>query len=1141
MSKHVKWKPFIIVLLLLFAFVAESISQERRVTVNLNNASLKEVFDAIEKQTTYRFSYRDIVIDSTKNITISKKEVTVSSVLDEALAGRNLRYTIVSSGSIVISDKQQVPENSKDSRKQEVSGIVKDLDGEPLIGANVLEKGTTNGAMTDIDGNFKLDVSPNAILTVSYIGYISQEVATRNRANVDIILLEDTKTLEEIVVIGYGTLPKRSVTTAISALNAENIKEMPVGTLAESLYGQMSGLYLVQDDGQPGSAPSIRIRGTGSLTASSEPLFVIDGYPTNDAQVFANLPAEGIESIQVLKDAASAAIYGSRAGNGVILVTTKKGTKGAYPVISVNTTAGFQQPQRYIDVLDAAEFAQMVKEAREYRNMPAVPFFDDPSQWVETDWQKEYFRTAPLQRYEISARGASEKINYSMSLNYSDQQGIVLNSFNKRLGAIMKLDAALSNYVTAGISVTPTWTQQRRQTTTGGNTSYTDGTIADAITYPPFFPAYAPNGDYFQIQQHTSGTDLNSELTNPLSKLLETNNDYTTYRTLSQAFINIKPIKGLVIKTEFNLSTTNQKRELYRSAYAPGTSRKGNKSTPDMTAIGAERSSSFDYGWHWSNTATYNHVFNNIHSLTAMIAYDVTYENAFQVRQLTRTDASYPIAFGNDLIKNVTGAYLYNGASTNTEYVSDAVLGRINYDYESKYLLSASIRQDRSSKFGPDKRAGVFWSTSLGWNIAEENFVKDIEWLTIAKLRASYGTTGNDRIIISNAINYYPWSASMSNINYAFGSGSAVNSVTGYYPSGYSNRYLSWEKNTQFDIGLDLGLFKKLSINIDWYTRLSDAVLAVTIPNLNGKTTSVTMNAGEVRNRGLEIAMDAPVIDKAFKWTAGFNISFNRNKLLSLATGNDYYGTVTGNVRNYVGRSLGDMYFYQTVGYFNTLDEVKTLPRLNGSAGDVGDLRFLDWNNTADEGVPDGIVNSWDMKYMGNNMPKFNYGFTSRMSYKNFDLSFVLDGQAGGLVYWQAYAYALNRHMENTIAYYSRDRWRGDRTTGEMYSQGDGKSAVAGGNTTIALAAADRYLFKSDYLKIRNIALGYTLPRFFANKIGLKSLRVNVNAQNLWSFDEFPGYSIEAGGMGGSSSTGGTAAGQYPVPRTITFGANISF
>ncbi|MDR1171428.1 MAG: TonB-dependent receptor, partial [Bacteroidales bacterium] len=1115
-------------------------SQKTLINLHMDNTTVEDVINGIEEQSEFRFLYNKKIVNVESKVSIKASNENITSVLDNLFRDADISYAI-SDRQIVLNRKDvflaALPAIAQQTGKR-ITGTVIDLNGEPIIGANIREKGISNGTVTDVEGNFSLTVKDDAILQVSYIGYIAQEISvlplTGEGAPLIIKLLEDTKTLEEVVVIGYGTLPKRSVTTAISVLNAENIKEMPVGTLAESLYGQMSGLYLVQSDGQPGSAPSIRIRGTGSLTASSEPLFVIDGYPTNDAQVFANLSAENIESIQVLKDAASAAIYGSRAGNGVIMVTTKKGSKGGFPIINFNATAGFQQPQRYIDVLNSAEFAQMVKEAREYRNMPAVPFFDDPSQWVETDWQKEYFRTAPMQRYELSARGAAEKVNYSMSLNFSDQQGIVLNSYNKRIGARFQIDTDLSKYVTVGANFAPTWTQQRRQTTTGGNTSYTDGTIADALTYPPFFPAYAPDGDYFQIQQHTSGTDLNSELTNPLSKLLETNNDYTVYRTLSQAFINIRPIKGLVVKTEFNLSTINQKREFYRSAYAPGTSRKGNKSTPDMTAIAAERASSFDYGWHWSNTATYNHVFNNVHSLTAMIAYDVTYESEFQVRQLTRTDASYPIAFGNDLIKNVTGAYLYNGASTNTEYVSDAVLGRINYDYGSKYLLSGSIRQDRSSKFGPNKRAGIFWSTSAGWNITEESFAKDISWLTIAKLRASYGVNGNDRIGGN-----YVWTSSMSTANYAFGSGSAVNSVTGYYPGGYSNTYLSWEKNTQFDAGIELGLFKRLTIIVDWYDRLSDAVLAVTIPNLNGKATSVTMNAGEIRNRGVEIEVNSPIINKAFKWTAGFNISFNRNKLLSLATGNDYYGSVTGNVRNYVGRPLGDMYFYQTVGYFNTVDEVKTLPRLNGSAGDIGDLRFLDWNNTADEGVPDGTVNSWDMKYMGNNMPKFNYGFTSRMSYKNFDLSFVLDGQAGGLVYWQAYAYALNRHMENTIAYYSRDRWRGNRDTEEIYSQGDGKSAVAGGNTTIALAAADRYVFKSNYLKIRNIALGYTVPRSFTNKIGLKSLRVNVNAQNLWSFDEFPGYSIETGGMGGS--TGGTAAGQYPVPRTITFGANISF
>ncbi|MDR0574410.1 MAG: TonB-dependent receptor [Tannerella sp.] len=1115
-------------------FAENAHSQNARVTIKQHNVPLEIVLNEIENQTDYLFLYNGNQINVAEHVSVNVKNMPVNQLLKDLFLDSRVKYVMEGTHIVLSAEGTKSAEMPTAASRQTltVTGIVTDAEGVSLPGVNVTVKGATLGVITDLDGKYSIAVpDKNAVLAFSYVGFVSGEFIVGDRTVLNVTLEEDILKIDEVVVIGYGSLPKRSVTTAISSINADKVKEMPVGTLGEALYGQMTGLYLVQNDGQPGSAPSMRIRGTGSLTASSEPLFVIDGYPTDNAEVFANLSAESIESIQVLKDAASAAIYGSRAGNGVILVTTKKGSKGSYPVINVNATAGFQQPQRYIDVLNAAEFAQMVKDARAFRGMPELSLLDDPNQWKETDWQKEYFRTAPTQRYEVSARGASDRVNYSLSLNYSDQQGIVHNSFNKRIGARLQIDAELSKYVSVGASITPTWTSQRRQTTTGGNTSVTAGTISEVLTYMPLYSPYMPNGDYFQIQQHTSGTDFNSELTNPLSKIHEIDDDYTRFRTISQGFINVRPVKGLVAKSEFNFSTNNGKREFYRSAYSPGSSRRGNKSTPRMDAIDASRRSTFGYDWYWSNTITYNHAFNEIHNLTALFAYDVTYQSDYEVRQTTRTDASYPVAFGNDLIRNVAGAYLWNGESENTEYVSDAIVGRINYDYKSKYLLSASVRQDRSSKFGPDKRAGIFWSTSVGYNISEESWMKDIKWLTVAKARASYGVTGNDRIGGN-----YAWTSAMSTVNYAFGSGNAVNSVTGYFPGGYSNPLLSWEKNTQFDMGVDLGLFNRLSVNIDYYTRLSDAVLSVSIPNLNGKTSSVTMNAGEIRNRGVEIQLNSPIIDKNFKWTAGFNISFNRNKLLSLATGNDYYGSATGMVRNYVGRALGDMYLYTIVGTFNTPEEVQTLPKYNVQG--LGDLRFKDVSGP--EGVPDGKVTTDDMEFKGNNMPEFNAGFTSRMSYKNFDFSFVLDGQYGGLIYWSAASYGLNRHMENAAAIYSRNRWRMDFNTGEVITVGDGKSQVAGsGNVGTYLASSDRYLFNSNYLKIRNIALGYAIPQSFAKKIGVKGLRVNVNAQNLWSFDEYPGYSIEDGGMGGS--TGGSGGGNYPIPRVITFGLNLSF
>ncbi len=1001
--------------------------------------------------------------------------------------------------------------------QQRVTGKVVDPAGDPIIGAGVMVAGTTIGVVTDINGNFSISAPSRSSLVVSCMGYLEQTVSIVPGQNAyTIVLNEDSMLLDEAVAIGYGNLPKRSVTTAVSTVKAERIEKMPVGSLGETLYGQLPGLYILQSDGQPGANVTMRIRGTGSLTASSDPLFVIDGFPTNNASLFSSLSAEDIADVTILKDAASAAIYGSRAGNGVVLVTTKKSLQGA-PKVSFTFQGGISQPQRYIDVLNAAEFAQMIKDARAANGMPALAILDNPSQWHETNWQKEFFRTAPFQRYNVSVRGTNNAVRYSISAQYQDQQGIVQNSFNKRIGVKGDIQVDINKYITAGLSLAPTYSIQRRQNTAGGNTTYTTGTIAEAVTFPPIYSPYVENGDYFQIMQHAVGTDFNSELRNPLSKLLEVNDDYNTLQTLANAFVQVTPIDGLVVKSEFNVTLTNLKHEYYRSPFSPGSSSMGNKSNPNLLAIDAYRGAGFNYNWYWSSTATYTKNF-GLHKLIALLGYDLAYYSNYYVQQDDRTDANYPVAYGNYNIKNVNGAYIWTGSSTNTEYDFDAMFARLNYDYNNKYLLSASIRRDRSSKFGPDNKAGVFWSVSGAWNIAEEPFVKRIDWLDVAKIRASYGVTGND-----NIGSYYAWTSTLNTSTYTFG-GSAV---TGYYPSGYSNRSLGWETNKQVDVGLDFGFFKKLSLTIDWYRRVSDAVLSASIPNLNGKSSTVTMNAGSILNHGLEIAISAPIIDREFKWMSTFNIAFNRNKLLSLATGNDYYGSVSGMVRNYVGRPLGDMYLYVNDGVFIDADDVAKSAKFMGM-GSPGDLKYADTNN-------DGVVNTDDMVFCGNNMPKFNAGWMNTFTWRNWDLALNFDGQYGGLMYWGfGYAAGLNRHMENAFAIYSRNRWRSPSEPGDGISQRAGSS-----NVMLALFSQTRYLFKSDYLKLRNITLGYTLPKQVCKAVGLSAVRFSANAQNLFSLDEYPGYSIEAGGMGGA--TGGTDGGTYPAVRTITFGININF
>jgi len=1085
------------------------------ISYKADNVTVKEAIDGMKSSTGYSFVYAAGDIDTQKKVSVNATDL--KQAVDQILAGQSLSYEIQGKNVIV----SKIVKSGVKAQAQAALGKVIDSKGEAVIGAAVMVKGTKQGVVSDLDGNFSLEQMPKGVtLEVSCIGYENQEIEW-DGGELLITLKDDTLALDEAVVVGYGNLPKRSVTTAVSSVKADKLEKMPVGTLGESLYGQLPGLYIVQNDGQPGSEVSMRIRGTGSLTASSNPLYVIDGYPTNDASFFSSISAEDIETITVLKDAASAAIYGSRAGNGVIMVTTKRSQKGE-PRITFSAQAGVSQPQRYIDVLDAYEFADMIKEARAANGMAALAILDDPSQWHITNWQKDvYFRTSPFQRYNIAVRGSGEKVRYSISAQFQDQTGIVQNSFNKKIGVKADVEVDVTKWLSAGLSIAPTYQKQRRQTTSGGNTTVTAGTIAEAVAYPPIYGPYTDNGDYFQIQQHTTGTDFNSELCNPLSKLLEINDDYNTMTALVKGFLKITPVKGLVINSDINATTTNVKNEYYRSAYSPGSSRQGNKSNPNLAAIDAYRATTFNYNIYWSSTATYTKDFGN-HNLVAMLGYDYAYYNGFGVRQDDRTSSDYPVAYGNTNITNVNGAYIWNGSSSNTEYKFDALFGRVNYSYMNKYVASASVRRDRSSKFGPGNRAGIFWSVSGAWNIAEESFMKGIDWLNVAKIRASYGVTGNDNIG-SN----YVWTSTLSTTNYTFGQGTGIAAVTGYYPSGYSNQNLGWETNKQFDLGVDLGFFNKLSLNVDWYTRTSDAVLSASIPNLNGKSGTVTMNAGQIQNRGLEIGISAPVIDREVKWMTTFNISFNRNKLLSLATGNDYYGSATGMVRNYVGRPLGDIYCYINDGVFVTDEEAAKTPKLYGM-GKAGDLKFKDANN-------DGVINTDDMVYAGNNMPKFNAGWSNQISWRNWDLSCVFDFQYGGLIYWGfGYASGLNRHMENAFSVYARNRWRSSSDPGDGISQKAGSS-----NVLLALMSQTRYLFKSDYIKLRNLAIGYNIPKSVCKKIGMQGLRLSANAQNLFSIDEYPGYSVEAGGMGGA--TGGSDGGNYPAVRTFTFGVNVEF
>lgn len=1010
-----------------------------------------------------------------------------------------------------------------------VTGSVKDGSGEPIIGATIMEKGTSNGGVTDLDGNFSIKVGDHATLVVSYVGYERQEVPVAGKSTVNIVLTESDRTIDEVVVVGYGAIAKRSVSTAISTVKGDRIAGMPTSNVAQSLVGMSSGITLQQVNGEPGAAPAIRIRGAGSINSGNDPLYVIDGYPTTDSELFNSISPTDIDDIQILKDAASSAIYGSKAGNGVIIVTTKSGRTGKSRV-SFSTQIGVNQVQRYVDVLGSKDYLDMIIEARTNNgtigNFPGLLKLRESSDYANTNWQDEIFRNALNYRANANVTGGNENVTYHFSVNYQNEDGILLNSYYRKVNVKGGFDARLNKYVKIGVGFSPTYTKKRAQQPAGGGTEDVTGVIAEALSYPPILPVWQPNGDYTQIAQHYTHYGLNNQLRNPVANLLENSDDSWSIRTLTNAYIEIKPLKSLTVRSSVDLSTNSTKLDYYQSACLLGANETGNKSTPNLSAIDAYRASGFGYNTYWSTTATYDRMFGEKHHLNAVLGYDFEYNSDFSVRQDDRTDADNPVAYKNTSITNVMGANLWTGSSRNTKYAFDALFGRVIYDYDSKYVVSGSLRRDRSSKFGPDNRSGLFYSGSLAWNITEEPWMKRLSWLTIAKVRTSYGVTGNDQI----GTNYAWISTINTNHNVVFGNVS----FPAYYPNGYSNRELGWEKNKQVDLGIDLAFFNRINLTVDMYRRTSDIVMPANIPDFNGIAGSVYMNSGEVENKGIEVQLNAKVLQGTFNWETTFNWSLNRNKILSLANNqkqlaNGKAGTKWADViRNYVGRPMGDMYMLKVIGTFNTEADLQKYAKKGAEA--LGDLIFEDVNG-------DKVIDTNDYQCVGNYQPDFTYGWTNKLGYKNFDLAVTIDGQVGGkVIYAAARAFTLNRYDDNVLAESGLNRWRSAEQPGNGFSHKAGTN-----NLGANISPSTRYLYNADFLRIRNIALGYTMPRKLCSKIGVESVRFSMNVQNLWTFDSYPGYSVEANYKGNSATNNGVDFGGYPISRVITFGVNLNF
>ncbi|MEH6307800.1 TonB-dependent receptor [Olivibacter sp. CPCC 100613] len=1045
-----------------------------------------------------------------------------------------------------------------------VQGTVVSVHGEPLPSISIKVKSGREATSTDAEGKFTIPVAANATLLFSGVGYTTLEVAVQERSILRVILTEDMAALNEVVVVGYGEQKKASVLGAISSFDAKTVQERPIARVEEALIGQMPGVQVRQQTGMPGSGLSILVRGAGSVNAGNEPLYVIDGFPLdvssqNAAGGFGVNPLNSIspndiESVQVLKDAAAGAIYGSRAANGVVLITTKRGKNGQAK-ITLNANTGFSNVAKKLDVLSPEEWIEMATEVAntnwvrsgtgrtanqtnderrailglgegEY-NVTYMP--DD--RWLQTgypglrlvDWQEEIYRTGLYQNYDLSASGGTDHLNYFVSGNYLNQKGNLLNSSFRNFGARANLEARAKNKWRFGLNLNPSYSETNNPGAEGK-----DNVLMNAATLTPVVEADA--GLETNAGPYSNYGWATARLASPVAVLNNTIGLTKRTRILSSIYAEYEILPNLKAKTTVNYDDINQTTKAYVSDYVAVGGAADRISNPGKNASGSYngfRRQNFVN----ENTLNYIHTFNNVHNLNVLagISYNWVHNDNFGL-STAGGYANNIIETINNAIPNNTGVTV-NGNTTENTNTLFSYFGRVQYDYEGKYLLSASIRRDASSKFGSQSQWGAFPSASVGWRISEEDFLKSSSVISDLKLRFSYGKSGNNNIGNYNAIPVFTQSA------YNFGGNTPI-AASGQVLAGLANAALKWETANTYDAGLDASLWGgRLSLVVDVYQkRNKDLLLNLPVLGASGFSSSL-QNIGEVQNKGLEIGINSVNIVKgAFTWSTSANIAFNSNKVLSLnQDGSPIYiaSAYSGSNPPFIlqpGLLMFSYYITKTDGILTQadIDNPNVAKVRNQTAGDP---KYVDANG-------DGVINADDRQVGGQPTPKYTWSITNTISYKNFDLSVQIYGQQGGAIMsFLGRALDFSGSTTANVLGIWRDRWTADSPN---YEAPRGKF---GANYTVPAVTSD-WIYSSDFWRIQNITLGYKLNALVKKGV-FSSARIYASLQNFFGHDKYTGgVNPEAQNTNVSGNGSYPLAADYgamPLSKTASLGINITF
>jgi TonB-dependent starch-binding outer membrane protein SusC len=1036
-------------------------------------------------------------------------------------------------------------------------------DGSPIPGVTVIVKETTSsGTTTGANGDYSITVPPSgATLRFSFVGKIPQEVTVGSLNVINVVLKSSTVGLDEVVVVGYGTQKKSDLTGALSTVSGDKLRATVTTNIDQALQGRVAGVQVTQNSGQPGGAASLRIRGSSSITGSSEPLYVIDAVPfQGDGQVVAGFDWAGgangqnrvnplstinpadIVNIEILKDASATAIYGSRAANGVVLITTKHGHAGETKV-TYNGYYAVQSLQKKMNMMDLPQFADYQLQISKDLNMTPNERYLDPSLLGPgTDWQNEIFRNAGIQSHQLSVTGGTEKTTYAVSGGWFKQDGIIIGSGFDRFTTRMNLDSQLKKWLKVGANVAYAKTNETITLNDGG-----DGVIMQALNMQPDVAVKDMYGNYAGPDVSLGGVSYN-----PVAEALQRNNTLARERVMANVYANANLMKGLDLRSEFGIDNNNSLNQAFQPTFKWGAL----VNTENQMRSRVEK----NFFWIWKNYLTYNVKLGEAHNITAMVGTEAQ-RSDWEGIQITKKNFTsndiQNLSQGDDKTSSTTG---WKDASSLMSY-----FGRFNYNYSDRYLATFTLRADGSSKFGPNNKWGYFPSGSLAWRISNEKFMKNVTAINNLKLRAGYGLVGNQ------AIGTYLYGSSLITVKTPFG--------TAYRMEKISNPNLKWEATAQYNLGLDMSMFYgRVDLSIDVYNKQTrDMLLQLSIPSYLGGTgwddiSAPYANIGKMENKGLEITLlTRNIMREKFSWSTDFTFTLNRNMVKELDTENrvyfgslNWYSEFQTATKTAAGLPLGVFYGYETEGLFANQEDIlnhavqivdptsitaetpKGKNLVNKTTGVwIGDIKFKDQNG-------DGVINTDDQTVIGDPNPKFSFGFNNSFSYGPFDLSIYLAGAYGYdiLNYSRVITEGMTSIYNNQSASVA-DRARfalidpngSDTDPANVYLANPDatlpRPTTTDNNRNTRMS--DRFIEDGSYLRIQNISLSYTLPKAWAQKFNMEKLRVYVNGQNLFVLSKYSGYDPEIGAFNQNSRMQNIDMGRYPTPRMISFGLDIEF